>query len=100
MDDIFRSSPETGHFDSKPAALTECLVFVTVSTNIKKMGTKLVMGNHKKKHVGILTKGKVWNYNNTSNKVLAEDFAAFKTYYTNRYKTIGATVEFYFGKFI
>jgi hypothetical protein len=100
VDDLFKGSPETGLLSDKPATLTECLIFVTLASNVKKMGTKLVMGNHPRKHIGILSKGKVWNYGNTYNKVAADVLDIFKSKYSNAYKTSGTTVEFYYGKFL
>ena len=100
MDDIFKTSPETGLLENKPATLTECLIFVTLSTNVNEVGTKLIMGNQPKKHIGILTNKKVWNYSNTNNMVVADILEAFKNKFSNAYKTKGATVEFYYGKFI
>lgn len=100
VNDLFGAVPFTDPLANKPAALTECLIFVTLSSNIKTVGTKLVMGTHPKKHVGILSQGKVWNYSNTHNKVVADILALFQTKFSNAYKTAGTTVEFYYGKFI
>ena len=85
---------------NKPTSLTECLLFVTLSTNVKEVEAKLVMGNQPKKHIGILTNGKVWHYGNTNNMVVADTLVVFKNKFSNVYKTKGATVEFYYGKFI
>lgn len=63
-----------------------------------KTGNKYSMGKQPKKHVGILSQGKVWNYSNTNNKVVSDLLATFKTKFTNAYKTPGTTVEFYYGK--
>ncbi|WP_213998521.1 hypothetical protein [Arsukibacterium sp.] len=100
VDDIFKRSKETGLLEDKNAALTECLIFVTLASNVRMADGALVMGNHPRKHIGILSHGKVWNYSNTGNKVVADNLEAFKTKFTNAYKTTGTTVEFYFGKFI
>ena len=100
VDELFKDSPETGILTDKPTVLSECLVFVTLSTNMLKAGNKLIMGNHPTKHVGILYQGKVWNYSNSHNKVVADPLETFKMKFTHAYKTSGATVEFYYGKFI
>lgn len=100
VNEVFNKCPETGKLSAKPVSLTECLIFVTVSTNMGTMGNKLVMGAHPKKHIGILHKGKVWNYSNSHDKVVADFLEAFKTKFTHTYGTPGATVEFYYGKFI
>lgn len=88
VNDLFNSAPETGLLSSKPAALTECLIFVTLASNVKSVGNKLSMSTHPKKHVGILYQGNVWHYSNSQNK------------FPNTYRTSGTTVEFYYGKFI
>ena len=100
VDDLFKASAETGLLVDKPVTLTECLIFVTLATNVKKMGAKWIMGNHPRKHIGILSKGKVWNYGNTHNKVTADTLELFKTKFTHAYKTSGTTVVFYYGKFL
>jgi hypothetical protein len=100
VNDLFAASSETGALSKKPTTLQECLVFVTISTNMKNFANKLKMNNHPKKHVGILTDGKVWNYSNSQNKVVADSLTSFKTKFTHAYLTAGATVEFYYGKFI
>lgn len=100
VDDVFKSSPDTGLLKDKPITMTECLIFVTIASNMQKVGSKLVMQNHPRKHIGILYQGKVWNYSNTNKKVVADLLESFKTKFTNAYKTTGTTVEFYYGKFI
>ena len=99
VNDLFSASPVTDLLSNKPAALMECLIFVTLSSNVKKVGGALEMGTHPKKHVGILSQGKVWNYSNTHNKVVADILALFQTKFSNSYKTTGNTVEFYYSKF-
>lgn len=100
VNDLFAAVPVTGPLANKPAALTECLIFVTLSSNMRAFGPKLVMGTHPRKHVGILSQGMVYNYSNTHNIVVADVLALFKTKFSNAYKTAGTTVEFYYGKFI
>ena len=58
------------------------------------------MNTHPRKHVGILHQGKVWNYSNSQNMVVADSLAIFKKKFTAAYKTTGSQVEFYYGKFI
>lgn len=100
VDDIFASSPETGLYNKKPSCLTECLVFVTLASNVKKVGNRLQMGNQPKKHIGILKDGIVWHYSNSKNKVLSDSIATFKNTFSSAYSTAGTTVEFYYGKFL
>lgn len=100
VDDVFKNSSQTGVLSEKPATITECLIFVTLASNISTVGGKLVMGNHPRKHIGILTEGNVWNYSNTNNKVVCDSLSAFKAKFSNAYKTNGTTVEFYYGRFL
>lgn len=100
VDDLFKASKETGLLKDKPAAQTECLIFVSLASNMRKVGNKLVMGNHPRKHIGILSQGKVWNYSNTNRKVVADQLAVFESKFTAAYATSGTTVEFYYGKFL
>jgi hypothetical protein len=100
VNDLFGACKTKDALNNKPAALGECLIFVTLNTNITKAGQQLTKSTQPKKHVGILYMGKVWNYSNSQNRVVADLLAAFQTKFTNAYKTAGATVEFYYGKFI
>lgn len=100
VNDLFAAIPVTGPLATKPAALTECLIFVTLSSNMRASGSKLVMGTHPRKHVGILSQGMVYNYSNTHGIVVADVLSLFKTKFSKAYKTAGTTVEFYYGKFI
>ena len=100
VDDIFKHCTTTGLLSTKPAVITECLIFVTLASNITTAGTKLAMGNNPKKHIGILSKGRIWNYSNTNNKVVSDITPSFISKFTRAYNTTGTTVEFYYGKFI
>lgn len=100
VNDLFSASPVTDLLANKPATLTECLIFVTISSNVKKVGCAFEMETHPKKHVGILSQGKVWNYSNSHNQVVADMLSLFQSKFSNTYKTTGNTVEFYYGKFI
>jgi len=100
VDDIFKKCVTTGLISSKPSHITACLVFVTLASNVTKVGPQLVMGNNPKKHIGILHQGKVWNYSNTNNKVVSDLLSSFIAKFTRAYNTAGTTVEFYYGTFI
>ncbi|MCI0504761.1 MAG: hypothetical protein L0Z73_01485 [Gammaproteobacteria bacterium] len=100
VDDLFGKSPETGLLSNKPSTLNECLIFVTLASNVSTRAGKLAMGNHPRKHVGILSNSKVWNYSNTHRKVLSDPLASFISKFNVAYQTAGTTVEFYYGKFI
>lgn len=58
VNDLFRKSPEKGLLANKPAALKECLIFVTLSSNVKDVDGEFVMGNHPRKHIGMLCESK------------------------------------------
>lgn len=100
VDDLFNQSSETGLLADKPATLTDCLVFVTLTSNVRKQGARLIMGDNSRKHVGILTQGSVWNYSNGRDKVTSDQLDAFKMKFTQSYKKAGDTVEFYFGRLL
>lgn len=100
VNDLFGACAETGLLLNKPAGLLECLIFVTLDTNVTESGSKLKMSSHPRKHIGILSEGKVWNYSNSKDVVVSDTVAAFKRKFTNAYHTTGSTVEFYYGKFI
>lgn len=63
-------------------------------------GNKLNMGAQRKKYIGVMYQGKVWKYSKGHDKVVADMTEVFKTKFTHAYNTPGATVEFYYGKFI
>ncbi|RAU19052.1 hypothetical protein DN062_06165 [Nitrincola tibetensis] len=100
VDDVFKSSPETDAWADKPATVKECLIFVTLSSNVRNFGGKLQMGNHPRKHIGIFTNGEVWHYSNTNNRVVCHSLEHFKNTFRSVYATSGSTVEFYYGRFL
>lgn len=100
VNDLFNSILVTDKLANKPAVLTECLIFVTLGTNMKTIANRLMMGTHPKKHVGILYNGNIWSYSNSQNKVVADSLFMFKNKFSRAYQTSGASVEFYYGDFI
>lgn len=100
VNELFNHIREKGQLSSKPISMLECLIFVTLSSNISQTGNKIHMGNHPKKHVGILYKGKVWNYSNTGNKVVSDTLLLFQNKFKSAYKTLNTDVVFYYGKLI
>ncbi len=100
VDDLFKNSREVGRLADKPASITECLVFVTLASNVTNLANRLVMGNHPRKHIGNLYQGNVWNYSNTGKAVVTDTLANFQNKFSAAYKTNGTTVEFYYGKFL
>ena len=97
VNDVFKNCKTNGLLSSKSASITECLIFVTIASNMSTMGSKLTMGNNPRKHIGILKDGKIWNYSNTGNKVVSDLTSTFISKFTRAYKTSGTTVEFYYG---
>ena len=89
--EIFAKCPDVGKWDDRPAAVSECLAFVTDSKNVDV--TKKTMANVPKKHVGIYKGGSVYHYSNTKNKVVKQTPEQFKKHYT------GTTIEVYYGTF-
>ena len=100
VNDLFNTLKMTGSLSAKPNTLTECLIFVTLSSNIQQSGGSLRMGSQRKKHVGILTQGKVWNYSNSNNKVAADSLNLFESKFSSTYKAPNSSVEFYYGEFL
>jgi hypothetical protein len=98
VDDIFSQSPVLDLLSNKPGSVSECLIFVTLASNVKKVGDKYVMGNHPKKHIGIFLDGNVWNYSNSRDLVVSESLVSFQAKFEATYQTAGTSVVFYYGK--
>ncbi len=100
VDDIFNKTLTNGLWGSKPSHINSCLIFVTISSNVINNGGNLIMRNHKKKHIGIVHQGKVWNYSNSEDKVVADTVRRFIRKFKHAYNTAGSTVNFYYGRFL
>ena len=100
VNELFNKCTKVDKWDAKPASTLSCLVFVTISSNVKKLGNKSQMGDHPLKHIGILHQGKIWNYSNTNNKVVADIPTQFISKFSTIYKKAGNTVDFYYGSFL
>jgi hypothetical protein len=101
VDAIFNASPEVGLWDDRPASLQSCLMFVTISSNVRtRRGTRPTMGSQSNKHIGIFAGNKIWNYANLQDRVVAETVSAFQARYRASYHTSGTTVVFYYGRFL
>jgi len=100
VNDIFNKTLSNSLWDSRPGCISSCLMFVTISSNVIKNGARLIMKNHRKKHIGIVHQGKVWNYSNSKNKVVADTVEEFIRKYKHAYITAGSTVNFYYGRFL
>ena len=96
VNDIFNKCATKGVWSDKPPTYSSCLMFVTLSTNIKNKK----MSSHPRKHIGILHGGRIWNYSNTYNKVVADAPDAFIKKFDGAYKATGASVVYYYGKFL
>jgi hypothetical protein len=59
-----------------------CFVVATIEDNIT-AEKPLMIGTHPRKHIGIMSDGKVYNFSNTHNKVVSKTMAEFKTHYGN-----------------
>ena len=99
VNDLFNACTEKAPLTKKPNTLTECLIFVTIGSNIVDDGRKLEMKHHAKMYVGILSDNKVWYYSNDREKVIVDGMSKFQDIFNHSYKTHGTTVEFYYGKF-
>ncbi len=99
VNEVFNKLQKTGEWESRPEHLRACLMFVTISSNMRNRGNHLVMGDRKKKHIGILYKDKIWNYSNSNDKVVADSVAIFINKFKHYYITAGNTVNFYYGGF-
>lgn len=97
---IFNQSIATGVWSDRPVHMTACLIFVTVSSNIRKDGVRYLMLNSPKKHIGIFINGTIWHYSNSQNKVVADPEKIFIGKFARAYRTAGNTVNFYYGAFL
>lgn len=100
VDDIFNASPQTGPWAKRPPALTSCLIFVTVSSNIDPSGPRLRMRSAAKKHIGFYRDGSVWHYGNSQDKVVKDSRILFTQKFVHAYSTAGQTVEFFYGRYL
>ena len=100
VDSIFNTAPEVGPWTDRPPTLTSCLIFATISGNMRRHGQSLAMGDHPKKHVGIFLDGVVWHYSNTRDGVVKDQEILFRNKFKHAYITAGQTVEFFYGRFL
>ena len=100
VDNIFNVAAEVGPWTDRPLGLSSCLIFATISGNMRKCGHVLSMDDHQKKHVGIFLDGIVWHYSNTRDGVAKDQEKVFITKFKHNYITAGQTVVFYYGRFL
>jgi hypothetical protein len=77
--ELFARCPAVGTWQSKPAALDPCLVFITKASNVNL--TAKTMTNVPKKHVGIFADGSIWHYSNTRDQVVKQTPDQFSRHY-------------------
>jgi len=99
VDEIFNISPNTGPWNERPARLSSCLIFATVSRNIASSGGRLVMKQDQNKHIGIFVNGAVWHYGNTQDKVVRDHEMLFVNKFEHEYRRAGK-VQFFYGQFL
>lgn len=100
VDNIFNVAAEVGPWTDRPLSLRSCLIFATISGNMRKCGHVLSMDKHPKKHIGIFLDGLVWHYSNTRDGVAKDQEKLFIIKFKHNYITAGQTVEFYYGRFL
>ena len=77
--DLFPRCRSVGAWDSRPATLTRCLVFITKASNIDLAAKTMV--NVPRKHVGIFVDNTIWHYSNTRDQVVKQTPAEFSHHY-------------------
>ena len=100
VNEIFNASPEVGPWADRPLSLTSCLIFATISSNMRECGNALAMDEHPKKHVGIYQEGVVWHYGLSRYGVVKDPEKMFIVKYKHEYITAGNTVKFFYGRFL
>jgi hypothetical protein len=79
VQEVFARCQSVGKWDDKPAAVNQCLVFITAAGDVH-LKTRQ-MDNVPKKHVGILANGLIWHYSNSRHQVVNQTPDQFKTHY-------------------
>ena len=77
--EVFSRCLNVGRWADRPAALTSCLVFVTLASNVHV--TTKTMDNVPKKHIGIFINGTIWHYSNSHHKVVTQVPTEFIKHY-------------------
>jgi len=79
VQEVFPQCIQVGTWASRPATVTDCLVFITNASNVN-VAAK-TMQNVPRKHVGIFVGGLVWHYSNSQGKVVKQTPADFSHHY-------------------
>jgi hypothetical protein len=58
IDDIFKKCTKTGLLSAKPTSVDECLIFVTLASNVTNIKGNIIMGNNPKKTLVFFQKEK------------------------------------------
>lgn len=98
VNELFNGAREVGHWSERPLGLVSCLIFVTISSNMRECGNVLAMDNNRLKHVGIYQNGVVWHYG--LSRVEKDQEKPFITKFTHRYIVAGNTVKFFYARFL
>jgi len=77
--ELFPHCASVGTWESKPAILNRCLVFITKAPNVNLSAKTIV--NVPRKHVGIFIGGSIWHYSNTRDQVVKQTPAEFSRHY-------------------
>lgn len=77
--ELFPQCKSVGNWDTRPAGLENCLVFITKASNVDLHAKSMV--NVPKKHVGIFSSGDIWHYSNSRDKVVKQTPAEFSHHY-------------------
>ena len=100
VNEIFNRSPGVGYWADRPLGLTSCLMFATITSNMRECGSILAMDDKAQKHVGIYHAGVVWHYGESKYGVVKMVDKVFITTYRHLYLTAGDTVKFFYGRFL
>ena len=79
VQEVFPRCLQVGTWASRPATVTDCLVFITNASNVN-LAAK-TMQNVPRKHVGIFVGGFVWHYSNSHSQVVKQTPADFSHHY-------------------
>ena len=100
VDDIFNNSVINGYWSDKPRSLTECLVFVTIDSNITQTSNTYRMGQNSRKHIGIFTNGHIYHYGNTNDEIVCDTPSQFISKFSRAYGRGNKSVSFFYGRFL
>lgn len=83
VQEVFAACPHVEEYETGKS-YDRGLIFVSATKNFVKQGSKMVIRNVSKKHIGIYLNGTVWHYNNSRNKVVRQTPAEFIKHYSGQ----------------